>query len=76
MLNRKIFITILAWTLYLPLIQAQSAQGTDFMRNTGSIWVVVGVILITLIGLFALLIRLDRSLTKIENHLNNKDNVR
>jgi hypothetical protein len=75
-MSRKIFSTVLAVLLYLPQAQAQAVDGGDFMRNTGSIWVVVGVLVITLIGLFAIMIRLGNSLTKIENHLKNKENVR
>jgi CcmD family protein len=73
---RKFFGLVLAVILYLPQAQAQAVDGGDFMRNTGSIWVVVGVLVITLLGLFAILIRLGNSLTKIENHLKNNKNVR
>jgi hypothetical protein len=75
-MNRKILSTVLCTILYLPLAQAQTSDGGDFMRNIGSIWVVVGVLVITFIGLFALLIGLGRRLTKLENHLNIKKNVR
>jgi CcmD family protein len=36
------------------------------MRNTGSIYVVVGVILIIFIGIIAFLINLDKKITKLE----------
>jgi CcmD family protein len=75
-MQRKIISTVFSGLLSLPLTQAQTTGGSDFMRSTGSIWVVTGVLVITLIGLFALLIRLGQRLTKIENHLNNKNNVR
>ena len=73
---RKIFSVVSATILYLPQAQAQSASGGDFMRSVGSIWVVVGVILIALIGLFTILITLSRRLTKIENQFKSKNNVR
>lgn len=76
MSKNKFFHAVTGLLLSLPHAQAQTTDGGDFMRNTGSIWVVVGVILITLIGLFLLLIRLGGRLTKIENHLKNRNNVR
>jgi ABC-type nickel/cobalt efflux system permease component RcnA len=72
----KFLTAVLLTLISLPIAQGQSTTSTDFMRNTGSIWVVVGVILITLIGLFTILIRLGSRLTKLENHLKQKENVR
>ncbi len=50
---------------------AQSG-GTDFMRNIGMIYVVIGVIIIIFIGIIAFLINLDRKLTKLENQIKEK----
>lgn len=46
------------------------AQGNrDFMRETGKIYVVVGVILLIFLGLVWFLVRLERKLTKLEHQL-------
>ena len=52
---------------------AQQIQSTDesgqmavMMRSNGKIYVVVGVLLIVLTGIFAYLISLDRKITKLE----------
>ena len=43
--------------------------GVDFMRNSGKIYVVVGVILAMFVGIVIYLIYLDRKLTKLENQI-------
>ena len=51
------------------LVLAQDAQGPDMadgLRADGMIWVVVGVILIILAGLFLSLIGLDRRIRRME----------
>ena len=73
---RKFSISLIAAILYLPQAHAQSVDGGDFMRNTGSIYVVVGTVIIALAGIFFTLIVLGRRLTKLENHLKSKNNVR
>lgn len=50
----------------LPL-SAGAQAGEDFMRSSGKIHVVYGVILIIFAGLFAYLIRLDLKIKKLEN---------
>ncbi|MEI6412328.1 MAG: CcmD family protein [Bacteroidota bacterium] len=46
------------------------AQGNrDFMRETGKIYVVVGVILLIFLGLVWFLVRIERKLTKLEHQL-------
>ncbi len=64
----RFFILILFLTLHLPLVQAQGNR--DFMRETGKINVVVGVILLIFLGILWYLVRLDRKLTKLEHQLN------
>ncbi len=67
-----------AVTLPLMLIaivtQAQEQIGmADVMRENGKIYVVVGVLLIIMIGLFIYLIRIDKKLSKLEKetkHIN------
>lgn len=68
----RFFILILFLAIHLPLVQAQGNR--DFMRETGKIYVVVGVILIIFSGIIVYLIRLDRKLTKLEHHINEEKN--
>lgn len=68
----RFFILILFLTLHLPLVQAQGNR--DFMRETGKINVVVGVILLIFFGIVWYLVRLDRKLTKLEYQLNDEKN--
>ncbi|HMX39831.1 MAG TPA: CcmD family protein [Saprospiraceae bacterium] len=57
--------------LSLPVALAQG--NGDFMRQTGKIYVVVGVILLIFLGILLYLLRLDRKLTRLEHQLNNDD---
>ena len=51
-------------------VQAQQqAEMADTMRSNGKIYVVVGVILIILTGLFAYLFSLDKKVSRIEKSL-------
>ena len=68
----RFFILILFLTLHLPFVQAQGNR--DYMRETGKIYVVVGVILLIFIGIIVYLVRLDRKLTKLEYQLNDEKN--
>lgn len=68
----RFFILILFLTIHLPLVQAQGNR--DFMRETGKINVVVGVILLIFLGIVIYLVRLDRKLTKLEYQLNDEKN--
>jgi CcmD family protein len=70
--NRIVFTIILFLALSLQPLLAQGNR--DFMRETGKIYVVVGVILIILLGIAVYLLRLDRKLTNIEHQLNDNDN--
>lgn len=47
----------------------QSAEMADVMRSNGKIYVVVGVILIIILGLFAYLFSLDRKVSRLEKDL-------
>jgi CcmD family protein len=62
-------------TLIFLSFNAAKAQNetVDFMRNTGMMYVVVGVILIIFIGIIAYLINIDRKLTKLENQINQNE---
>jgi CcmD family protein len=67
---KKIFLIInLLVFLTFNSLKAQTPQGTDFMRNIGMIYVVIGVIIIIFIGIIAFLINIDRKLTKLENQI-------
>lgn len=47
----------------------QSAEMADVMRSNGKIYVVVGVILIIIIGLFVYLFSLDKKVSRLEKNL-------
>ena len=68
-----IFLTII---LFLAIsLPASWAQGNrDFMRETGKINVVVGVVLLIFLGIVLYLVRLERKLTKLEHQLNDDKN--
>lgn len=70
--SRVFFTIILLLAISLPVAQAQGNR--DFMRETGKINVVVGVILLIFIGIVLYLVRLERKLTKLEHQLNDDKN--
>ncbi|MDL5045546.1 hypothetical protein QQ054_05770 [Oscillatoria amoena NRMC-F 0135] len=51
---------------------AQEVEMADTMRAEGKIYVIVGIVLIVLAGLFVYLFLLDRKISKAEKELNNK----
>jgi len=63
-LNRIFFTIVLMSAISLPAAFAEGNR--DFMRETGKINVVVAVILVIFLGIVWYLVRLQRSLTKIE----------
>ncbi len=69
----KFFKLLQFLTLILLLVvnlQPLQAQGNrDFMRETGKIYVVTGVIVIIFAGIVLYLVRLDKKLTNIEHQL-------
>lgn len=69
-LNRFL-IALLAFSISLPRLSAQGNR--DFMRETGKINVVVGVIVLIFLCIIWYLWRLDRRLTKIEHQISNDD---
>lgn len=48
------------------LFQEVAVPMADALRESGKIWVVVGVILIAFLGIILYLISLDRKITKLE----------
>jgi CcmD family protein len=73
--NMKKAISLIMTLIFLSLnaANAQSTGEVDFMRNTGMMYVVVGVILIIFIGIIVYLINIDRKLTKLENQINQNE---
>lgn len=69
---RIFFTIILLLAISLPASWAQGNR--DFMRETGKINVVVGVILLIFLGIVWYLVRLDRKLTRLEHQLNDDKN--
>jgi protein-S-isoprenylcysteine O-methyltransferase Ste14 len=68
----KIFFLLTVVLVQTGYAQAQQPEMADVMRSNGKIYVVVGIILIVLIGLFTYLFTLDRKIGKLENKLNIK----
>lgn len=69
---QKFLIIILLQAISLPALLAQG--NSDFMRETGKINVVVGVILLIFLGIIIYLVRLERMLTKLEHQLKDDKN--
>lgn len=67
------FLTIILF-LHLSLHPVLAQGNRDFMRETGKINVVVGVILLILIGIAWYVLRLDRNLSKLERHIKDNNN--
>jgi len=68
----KLLTIILFLAISLPNALAQGNR--DFMRETGKINVVVGVILLIFLGIVWYLVRLERKLTKLEHQLKDDNN--
>ena len=70
--SRIFFIIILFHALSLP--RAMAYGGGDFMRETGKINVVIGVIVLIFLGIVFYVLRLERKLTKLEHQLKDDKN--
>jgi K+-transporting ATPase A subunit len=68
----KIFFLLTFLIVQTGYAQNQQPAMADVMRSNGKIYVVVGIIVIVLIGLFTYLFTLDRKIGKLENKLNSK----
>ncbi|MFT4762188.1 MAG: CcmD family protein [Paraglaciecola sp.] len=67
---KKIAISfVLAILFSTTQLLAQTADGGDFMRSIGKMYVVVAVLVAMFIGIVFYLISLDRKLTKLENQI-------
>jgi HAMP domain-containing protein len=64
-INRMLIGICLLWTTFWLQAQPEVEMADDF-RGEGKIYVVVGVILLILIGVFIQLFRLERKIKKME----------
>jgi len=65
------FYSLLCLLLFSLTKLSAQAVATDFMRNTGKIYVVVAVIVVGFVGLFCFLFYMDNKLTKLEDQIKN-----
>lgn len=66
---KKVFLFLSLFTSMIGFAQPQSSvEMADAFRADGKIYVVVGVVLIILLGLFAYLFYIDKKLSKIEKN--------
>lgn len=70
--TRVFFTIILFLAISLPSVWAQGNR--DYMRETGKINVVIGVIVLIFLGIVVYVLRLDRKLTKLEHQLKDDKN--
>lgn len=69
----KWLMFLICGLMYSSSISAQSQNSTmDFLRDTGKIYTVVGVIVILFLGIVFYLFRLDNKLTKLEKQINDE----
>ena len=69
-IDMKLLSFIILSLLSLPLFAQNNMN--DYMRQTGKIYVVFGVLLIIFIGIVIFLIRLERKIKKLENKINHE----
>ena len=73
-MNKKSFLGLLFLVLFsYPALLFAQAESADFFRSIGKIYAVVGVLLVTLIGIFAYLFYLERKIARLENMEGNGD---
>ena len=70
----KFKLYILAIPLFIcnSTIQAQSVPEQDIMRSNGKIFVVMGVVVIILVGLFTYVNSIDRKIARLEKENQHK----
>jgi FtsH-binding integral membrane protein len=66
MFNKKLLAFAFCLLSFFAL-PAQNAEMADTFRGEGKIYVVVGVMLILLVGLFIYMFRIERKVKKLEN---------
>lgn len=65
----KIFVTLFLVLVGITASAQEEVEMADVMRSNGSIYVVVAIILIVLIGLIAYLFMLDRKISRLEKEI-------
>ena len=68
----RLFIVTLLLVICNSTIQAQTAPEQDIMRSNGKIFVVMGVVVIILVGLFTYVNSIDRKITRLEKEHQHK----
>lgn len=57
------------FVLLVMSLTSYAQNGNDFLRSTGKIYAVVGVVLALFIGIIIYLINLDKKIKKLENQI-------
>lgn len=70
---KYVFALLLFLTALLARAQ-EKVEMADTMRSSGKIYIVVGIVVIILSGLFAYLFLLDRKISKLEKETGGKTN--
>jgi CcmD family protein len=70
---KYVFALLLFLTALLARAQ-EKVEMADTMRSSGKIYIVVGIVVIILFGLFAYLFLLDRKISKLEKETGGKTN--
>lgn len=68
-MKKLLAILTLTFSFVACFAQEQEPEMADVMRSNGKIYVVVGVILIVLTGLFIYLFVLDKKITRLERKI-------
>jgi uncharacterized membrane protein len=68
MAKRLAFLSVSLLSSFLLWAQDSTVEMADAMRSNGKIYVVVGVVLTILVGLFLYLFRLDKKIANIEKN--------
>jgi hypothetical protein len=71
-MKKLLAILTLTFSFSACFAQQEQPEMADVMRSNGKIYVVVGVILILLAGLFVYLFMLDKKITRLERKIEDK----
>jgi hypothetical protein len=72
-MKKRLFSLLFLLTTTILSLYAQSGTGSDFMRSTGKLYVVVAAIVAIFLGIVIFLVILERKLTKLENQIQGND---
>lgn len=67
---KKLTSFFLCWLLCLPALAQEEVEMAKALRESGKIYVVVGVVVLIFIGMVIYLIKLDRKVSQIEREQN------